>query len=408
LLFAVASGAVVLHVLVDSFAATEPGAARSDHLAAALVPVGVAVVAVLLFGRLPTGAQAALALVFGLLALVAGSLAAVDSASGGPGRDDWTGLLLLPAGAALLGLGAVLAWRSRKGGRWRWARRGLIAIGAVVVAYALVLPVAVGLVATQSPRHAVRAADLGASYEEVALETADGLRLSGWYVPSTNGASVIVFPGRREDPVAHARMLVEHGYGVLLVDMRGQGESEGDSNLYGWDAGPDLDAAVAYLAARPDVRDGRIGGLGLSVGGELLLQAAAADERLRAVVSDGAGWRSLRESGAREHESRLETWQQYPYDAVLTAAVAVLSGDAPPPSLERLVARIAPRPVLLISAENGGGGEVELSPAYARAAGEPKEWWEIPDAGHTDGLSGRPDEYERRVVAFLDDALRSS
>jgi fermentation-respiration switch protein FrsA (DUF1100 family) len=156
------------------------------------------------------------------------------------------------------------------------------------------------------------------------------------------------------------------------------------------------------------VRDGQIGGLGLSVGGELLLQAAAGDERLRAVVSDGAGWRSLRESGAREHESRVRTWQQYPYDAVLTAAVAVLSGDAPPPSLERLVARIAPRPVLLISAENGGGGEVELAPAYARAAGEPKEWWEIPDAGHTDGLSARPEEYERRVVAFLDDALRGS
>jgi dienelactone hydrolase len=41
-------------------------------------------------------------------------------------------------------------------------------------------------------------------------------------------------------------------------------------------------AAVAYLRTRPDVRGSRIGGLGLSVGGELL-QTAAHDTGLRAV-----------------------------------------------------------------------------------------------------------------------------
>jgi hypothetical protein len=67
-------------------------------------------------------------------------------------------------------------------------------------------------------------------------------------------------------PQAHARMLARHGYGVLRFDRRGEGESEGDPNLLGWGMDRDLRAAVAFLEERPDVRDGRIGGLGLSVG----------------------------------------------------------------------------------------------------------------------------------------------
>ena len=87
-----------------------------------------------------------------------------------------------------------------------------------------------------------------------------------------------------------------------------------------------------------------------------------------------------------------------------TAAVAVLSGATPPPSLATLAARIAPRPLMLIYAGKGGGGE-ELQPRYYAAAGLPKKLWEIPEAGHTGGISARPAEYERRVVGFFDEAL---
>jgi hypothetical protein len=48
---------------------------------------------------------------------------------------------------------------------------------------------------------------------------------------------------------------------------------------------------------------------------------------------------------------------------------------------------------------------IELTPAYYAAAGEPKALWEVPGASHTGGIEARPKEYERRVVAFFDDAL---
>jgi fermentation-respiration switch protein FrsA (DUF1100 family) len=73
--------------------------------------------------------------------------------------------------------------------------------------------------------------------------------------------------------------------------------------------------------------------------------------------------------------------------------------------LKSLVPRIGPRPLFLIYATHGQGGEVELSPQYYAAAGEPKTLWAMPDASHTGGITARPQEYERRVVAFFDHAL---
>jgi fermentation-respiration switch protein FrsA (DUF1100 family) len=228
------------------------------------------------------------------------------------------------------------------------------------------------------------------------VRTADGLDLAGWYVRSHNGAAVISYPTRK-GKLPQARMLVRHGYGVLLLDMRGYEGSEGAPNAFGWGATRDVDAAVAWLRRQPDVRGGRIGGFGFSVGGEQLLEAAAANTGLRAVVSEGAGERSVRETlvyGPRG-------WLSLPTAAVQTAALAVLSDTAPPPALTDVVARIAPRPLFLIYAGHGGGGE-ELTPDFFRAAREPKELWKIPEAGHVGGLDARPAEYERRVVGFFD------
>ncbi len=86
------------------------------------------------------------------------------------------------------------------------------------------------------------------------------------------------------------------------------------------------------------------------------------------------------------------------------AALTVFSGHTPPPSLRDLVARIAPRPVFLIYAENGGGGE-ELTPQYYAAAGQPKQQWMVPDASHTTGIHTQPEEYARRVIEFFNRAL---
>ncbi len=399
LVFAAASAPIALHAAADSFLAPERGTRWSDHLVPGVATLVVILATVALFRAARPGLRALLALVLGTLAIEGAVLAVVAARNVGVRGDDWTGFLLAPAGLALVALGVSLLWRSRKAGRWRWLRRAGRGAAAVVVAWCIVLPVAIALVATHRPRQVVHAVALGRPYETVTVRTADGLRLAGWYVPSRNGAAVISYPTRK-GALPQARMLIRHGYGVLLLDARGYDGSDGTPNAFGWGASKDVDAAVTWLRRRPDVDGGRIAGIGFSVGGEVMLEAAAHDGRLRAVISEGAGIRSVRE----ELLYGVRSIPALPAQAVTTVAVALLSGAPPPPSLDDLVPRIAPRPVFLIYAEHGAGGE-ELNRDYYRPAGRATRLWRVEGAGHTGGFQADPRGYERRVVDFLARAL---
>lgn len=396
--------AIALYVVDDAFVHPEPGTGAGDHLVGGLVP---ALVLAGLAAGVPrlrrAGAGAAVAIALGLSAVAVGVAVPVRHLRlQGPSGDDWTGLLALVAGLVLVGLGTRLLWcsRRREGSRARRVlRRAAIAVAAVVVAFELVLPVPFAFIATHKARSDVAAPDLGRPARRVALRTSDGLLLRGSYVPSRNGAAILVFPGRGE-AAAQARMLVRHGYGVLVVDRRGEGESEGDFNSLGYGGVPDVVAGARWLGDRPDVRRGRVGGLGLSVGGELMIEAATRSDALRAVVAEGAGVRSYREQ-LDMPDGR--GWATLPFWAAASAATAVFGNAAIPPGLTALTPRVAPRPLFLVWATHGNAEE--LNAPYLDAARAPKQGWEIPEAEHTGGLEARPAEYERRVVGFFDAAL---
>jgi fermentation-respiration switch protein FrsA (DUF1100 family) len=89
---------------------------------------------------------------------------------------------------------------------------------------------------------------------------------------------------------------------------------------------------------------------------------------------------------------------------VRVGALSVFTDEAPAANLKTLVGRIAPRPILLIAAPNSKNGE-KLNREFYAAAHEPKALWEIPESKHTGGLDARPEQYERRVARFFDDAL---
>ena len=391
-----------LHYADVAFLQPEPGVSAGDHLVSGLVPIGLLAALAVAYPHMRAGLRATLAIFVGLFALVTGMATSVVHVIGeGASGVDYTGVLATAAGSVLMGAGAVTLWRSRKLDRkaWRYGRRALIGIVGWLVALQVVGGAALGYYATHRPESAVGEPSLGVAHEDVTLTTSDGLELEGWYVPSRNRAAVLVFPGRSGNKQHHARNLISHGYGVLLVDNRGQGESEGDPNSFGWDDETDVNAALDFLGNRADVDANRIGGLGLSVGGETLLETAAHTDRLRAVVSEGAGGRIWREDHEMPHPIR---WYGLPYFAMASATTSLFSNTLPPDSLKDLVKEIPPRPVFLIHAK----GE-DLTPVYFRSAGSPENWalWEVPGAKHVGGLEARPEEYERRVTAFFDRAL---
>jgi uncharacterized protein len=396
-----ALGLAALHVVDDNFLQPEPGTSAADHLAGGLVQVAFFVILAWAYPRLRPGLRGTLAVFVGLFTVVMGAgEAGYYTREDGPSGDDYTGLLAIPAGLLLVGVGLVTLWKSRKGGSFvrRYARRVALAVGVAIGLVFGLYPLAESYVSTHSARAYVPTPQLGTPFEEIAFTSSDGLRLEGWFVPSKNGATVVSFPGRKGSRKP-ARMLARHGYGVLLFDRRGEGESEGDPNQYGWQGTRDLKGAITYLESRADVDPDRIGAIGLSVGGELLLQAAAEGDDFDAIVSEGAGIRSVRE--AVHHPGAVKVLVTE-ISAIATVGTAVFASDLPPRALTELSAEIS-EPLLVIYSEKGQGGE-ELSRQYYDAAKGPKELWSAPGT-HVGAINAAPDEYERRVVGFFDRTL---
>jgi pimeloyl-ACP methyl ester carboxylesterase len=393
---------IALHVLDDSFLQPNPGTSATDHLFGGLVPAALLVAGAVAYGRVRAGARATIALFAGFFGILAGTEAVHYTRAVGPSGDDYTGLLSIPAGLLLLALGVATLWRSRKTDDarwWRWLRRGLLLAAAVVVAQVVLFPTALSYVVTHAARAHVPPPDLGTSYEEVSFTTSDGLRLRGWYIPSRNGAAVISFPGRSSSQT-RAKMLARHGYGVLLFDRRGEGESDGDPNLLGWEGERDVHAAVTFLQHRPDVDPDRIGGIGLSVGGETMIEAAAESPALKAIVSEGGSGRSVRDVVANPETM----WTELIGTGVLTAATALFTDNMPPADLRGLVPKITGA-TFFVYGEEGQPTERPANEAFYAAARGPKEIWEVPGSGHMKGIEAQPAEYERRIVGFFDRAL---
>ena len=399
-----ATAAIAVHVLDDSFIQPQPGTSAGDHLAGGIIPVAALAAAAALLPRVRAGLRGALTLLIGFSGVMVGSEAAYFTATGHASGDDWTGLLALLAGVAMLVLGTRDLWRSRRRGGSairRDGRRLAVLGGSVLVGYLVLFQFAMGYGTTHIASPEVPEVDLGRPFQDVTVPSADGVELSGWYVPSRNRAAVVIIAMGRTSPGPHARMLARNGYGVLVIDPRGWGRSHGDPNAFGWAGSKDVRGAVDWVAARPDVDPGRVGGLGLSVGGEMMIQAAAETDALAAVVSEGAGERSVREflSGVSGPD-----WLALPQYAALTTSVALFGNDTPPPGLEDLAGEVE-EPMLLMYGEHGQPLERELNPKYAAAAGETATLWEVPGSGHMSGLDAQPAEYERRVVGFLDEEL---
>jgi uncharacterized protein len=398
LVFVIATALILVHALDDAFVHRGPGLGLGQHALAAGISAGACVAAVLAFPSLRPGLRSALAFVFGGLACVNGLFHVAHVVDYGPAGSDLTGVLAVGAGAVLLGLAVAIPWRHRGQGT---ASSRVVAVPLVLGAVIFVVgPVGLGIIETHKWREPIGAPP-GAAYQDVAFQATDGLDLAGWYRPSQNGAAVLLVHGGggdRTGAVAHAKMFARHGYGVLLYDSRGRGESDGAPNNYGWDWGRDVAGALSFLERRGDVEPDRIGALGLSTGADVLIEVAAKRKGLGAVVTDGAA------AGSFEDWHRLRgTEIGLPVGWVMFTTMRVLSGDPPGPPLEDLIARVQ-APTLLISA--GTAEERDFNVLYEKAGGGRVEHWNLPDAHHTAAIREERVQYERRVVGFLDDALR--
>ncbi|MDZ4170233.1 MAG: alpha/beta fold hydrolase [Coriobacteriia bacterium] len=282
----------------------------------------------------------------------------------------------------------------------RWlAILGWTALGLVLAIY-IGLPAAMGIAAVWPSRASV--GEPPAGFEAVTLERADGVEIAAWYAPPRNGAAIVVAHGAggsRQGVRRQAEMFAERGYGVLAIDMSGHGESGGRANRLAWQGSEDISAAARYLADESGVR--RIGAFGSSMGGEAVLGASAAVPQLEAIVADGATRRSTAElTTLPSKRSLVESF----VPRVMYATVQALAWQRPPAPLLEEMRKAAATRYLLIGA-GGNPLETEFNRYFAEQIGSRAELWIAPGVGHVGALSRYPEEYERRVMEFYDEAL---
>jgi fermentation-respiration switch protein FrsA (DUF1100 family) len=250
----------------------------------------------------------------------------------------------------------------------------------------------------------------GMSYEQVAFGSAlDGAPLSGWYLPAPRptGRAIVIVPGIDNNRLMSgvtlrlAPSLLAAGFDVLAFDLRGEGESGGEPITFGLREQWDVLGAVHEAQARGARQ---VGVLGFSLGAASTILAAARSADVAAVVADSA-FADLRDTLTRE----LEQSDHLPGPAVayVLTLYALMSGTDPGDvSPVQAIARIAPRPVLLIQ----GGVDRTVPPVDSErllSAADRRSTvrWLVPSGGHAASYFTDPVGYANRVVAFFTAAM---
>ena len=118
--------------------------------------------------------------------------------------------------------------------------------------------------------------DIGLEYEDVNLETADGVRIHGWFLPGASARTLLFFHGNAGN-ISHRldtiRQFVGLGLSVLIIDYRGYGQSEGKPTEQGMYR--DAEAAWEYLTNDRGIPAGQVIIAGRSLGGSIAAWLAA-------------------------------------------------------------------------------------------------------------------------------------
>jgi len=175
----------------------------------------------------------------------------------------------------------------------------IVAIISVILGVLVAAVLGISLYAARSLTHSPRVEALDfpenydIAYENVTFSSLDdpSIVLSGWYVPpkdGVDGATIVYvhgFQAERSWLLSQARYLIDAGYGAILFDLRNHGQSGGTITRFGASEWHDVEGAVNYLSTRSEVNLDKLGIMGRSMGGAVIIRAASEMQVFKFVIA---------------------------------------------------------------------------------------------------------------------------
>ena len=226
-------------------------------------------------------------------------------------------------------------------------------------------------------------ADWGLAYEDVFLQTQDGVRLHGWYIPREGADRTLLFFHGNAGNISHRgeSVAIFHRLGVnlLIIDYRGYGRSQGspgEQGLY-----DDARAAWRYLTRERGTDPGRIVLFGRSLGGAVAARLAAETDPAGLILESTF-------SSARDMATELLpllsrlVWLRYRFDTL----AAVGQRECP---------------LLVLHSPDDEVIPFRLGQRIFQAAREPKAMFRM-RGGHNSGFLDSQPEYQQALAGFLE------
>ena len=310
----------------------------------------------------------------------------------------------------------------------RWAPRALAAafVLALLAYLGISYRVADGVTKLERRPLVPPATAVSPFYEDVSFRATDGLRLRGWWFPAfpetgrggpaapkAADKAVVFVHGRGQNRIASsfrpdliAPLFLRHGYDVLLFDLRGHGESEGERYSLGQYEPRDILGAIDFVSHKGGVDRRRVAVLGESLGGGSAIMTVALDPTIGPVITDSAyadGYTVVSEVGT--NYTGLPSW--FTPGIVLMARLLDLDVAAVRPA--EVVRAHPERAWLFIQCTDDQTVYAHHGTDLKAASANPHTvLWMVPGCGHVQAFTTHPAEWEQHVFAFLDRELPAS
>ena len=241
--------------------------------------------------------------------------------------------------------------------------------------------------------------------QDVVFTSGSGSSVHGWFVRCESGQGAVLLlhgvRGDRRDMQSRAEFLHARRYSVLLIDFQAHGESPGAQITFG--ARESLDVTAALINLQRWVPGEPIGVIGVSLGAAAFVLAENRPA-VNAVVL----------------ESMYPTVEQ-----AVSDRLRLHLGPVGPMLAPLLLVQIRPRlgigidqlrpidrvgaigaPVFILSGTLDQHTSIGEARALFAAASKPKDFWAVEGAAHVNLHNYAKEEYERRVLSFLETNMK--